>query len=73
MTKKQYIAQADAIKAHNDIRNARALGEERDRFYHAHIETLADFYAVQNPRFDRQLWLDYIAGRCGPNGEKVRK
>lgn len=33
---------------------------------------LADFCKSQNPRFDRERWLDYIAGKCGPSGGKVK-
>jgi hypothetical protein len=33
-------------------------------------DVLADFCRTQNPRFDRERWLDYIAGKCGPNGGK---
>lgn len=32
------------------------------------ILSLADFLASQNPLFNRERWMDYIAGRCGPNG-----
>lgn len=31
---------------------------------------LADFCQSQNPRFNRELWLAYIAGECGPGGGK---
>jgi hypothetical protein len=36
-------------------------------------DALADFCASQNSRFDRERWLGYIAGECGPNGGKVKK
>src|SRR4029077_4184713 len=29
------------------------------------------FCASENPRFKRERWLDYIAGRCGPKRGKV--
>ena len=25
---------------------------------------------AQNPNFDRERWLAYVAGECGPNGGK---
>lgn len=35
------------------------------------VEMLADFCASTNPRFNRQRWLDYVAGKCGPSGGKL--
>ena len=32
---------------------------------------LADFCGRQNPRFDRERWISYIDGECGPSGEKI--
>ena len=32
---------------------------------------LADFCEDQNPRFNRERWLGFIAGENGPNGGKV--
>lgn len=34
---------------------------------------LARFCKQQNANFDRERWLDYIAGTGGPNGGKVAK
>lgn len=60
MTKKQFIALADVIR--DDIND----------FHQNTIERLADFCQSQNPAFKRQRWLDYIAGKCGPNGGKPK-
>lgn len=30
----------------------------------------ANFCHEMNPRFARRRWLDYISGKCGPNGGK---
>jgi hypothetical protein len=30
---------------------------------------LADFYASQDPNFNRERWIDYIAGKCGLGDE----
>lgn len=68
MTKKHFIALADAIRAHN-----RGVPDTAEEFGEAHIEALADFCEAQNPRFQRGLWLAYVAGECGPNGGKVRR
>ena len=63
MTKKNFIALADVIKRHTlDIAKA--------PFSTHHIHALADFCESQSPNFNRSRWLDYIAGKCGPNGGK---
>lgn len=58
MTKKHFIALADLIKSdiHDFTPNA--------------IERLADYCEAENPRFNRERWLDYINGKCGPSGGK---
>jgi len=63
MSKKDFVALADAIRDHNRINS-----QYGDGFTDVYIDTLARFCATQNPRFNRQRWLDYIAGKCGPNG-----
>jgi hypothetical protein len=57
MSKMHFIAIADMI------RNSPA-----GTFSPEAISRLADFCAQQNPAFKRGRWLDYIAGKCGPNG-----
>jgi len=59
MTKKHFIELADTI------RNSAV-------FSGAAIERLADFCASQNPNFNRQRWLDYIAGKCQSGGRGVK-
>jgi hypothetical protein len=66
MTKKTFIALADALREHN-----RTLGTDDVAFDGSHLDALADFCAAQNPRFNRERWLGYIAGECGPNGGKA--
>lgn len=63
MSKKQFIALADTIIREN------TFGVP---FYPRQIEALADFCAAQNPAFNRQRWLDYLAGNRGPGGGKVK-
>jgi len=60
MTKKDFIALADAIKREGKL------------FTGFHLSVLADFCKQQNPQFDRARWLNYIAGKCGPGGGKVK-
>jgi hypothetical protein len=63
MTKKHTIALANAIREHNaTIRGISAP------FDAGQINTLANFCAAQNPQFKASRWLDFIAGKCGPNG-----
>lgn len=66
MSKKDFIALADVIKEHNErdpFRNFAFSGDQ--------IQVLADFCQSQNPNFDRDRWLGYIAGENGPNGGKI--
>jgi hypothetical protein len=63
MSKKDFIALADDIKRSNQYGVA---------FTPAHIEVLADFCKGQNGNFNRERWLDYIAGKCGPSGGAVK-
>lgn len=64
MTKQHFIALADMIRAYNST-------DFRDGdFTQSQIEALASFCGQQNSRFDRQRWLDYVNGQCGPNGGK---
>ena len=61
MTKKHFIALADHIK-NNDV-----------TFDSYAIESLAEYCKDMNPRFNKERWLDYIAGKCGKNGGAVKK
>ena len=70
MTKKHFIALADAIREHNRI--ARNIGHYAE-FKPDQIETLADLCGQQNDRFDRERWLGYIAGTNGKNGGAIKK
>ena len=69
MTKKTFIALADLIRAFNDSANA----NRRTPFTDQQLSFLADFCAAQNPAFNRERWLAYVAGECGPNGGKLKR
>jgi hypothetical protein len=56
MSKKDFIALADSIRAFPG------------RFSNEQIFMLAEFCKSRNPAFNRERWLSYIAGECGPNG-----
>jgi hypothetical protein len=65
MSKKQFIALADAIRRYHALNPVHPFSD-------AQIGLLCDFCASQNPRFLRGRWLDYIAGKCGPNGGAIK-
>lgn len=60
MTKKHFIAIADAIKAN------------RAEFSDAALGILARQFSYINQDFKSQRWFDYIDGKVGPNGGKVK-
>jgi hypothetical protein len=64
MSKKQFVALADSIREHNRLAKFNAFTCDQ-------LAALARFCASENPRFKRDRWLDYIAGRCGPNGGAI--
>ena len=65
MTKKHFIALADALR-NRQIEQYRRYSQSPlylmlvEREHNTTIEALADFCTAQNPRFDRQRWLDYV-------------
>jgi len=68
MSKKDFIALADAIRTRNEYADDCA---GVSRFNSGHLAVLARFCKAQNPAFMEQRWLDYIAGQCGKNGGKI--
>jgi hypothetical protein len=69
MSKKHFIALADAIRENNRIEGPGTL---RGIFNQEQLEVLANFCQSQNPHFNRSRWLGYIAGECGSNGGVVK-
>lgn len=67
MSKKDFIALADAIREHNETLQRYGNGRFT-QFTPDQIETIARFCESQNSNFKRDRWLSYIAGECGPNG-----
>ena len=63
MSKRHFIALADTIRIHNNV-----FGAFGERFTDRQIAELADFCKQQNSNFNRERWISYIAGECGPNG-----
>ena len=69
MSKKDFIALANAIRDYQEAKYRNGESETKAPFL---LDVLADFCATQNPNFKRQRWLDYVAGRCGPSGGKIK-
>lgn len=79
MTKQDFIALADAIKqsrpmvpfsmddAESRVRYSGALHQWEDM-----RSAIASVCAASNPSFNRERWLAYIAGDCGPSGGAVK-
>ena len=70
MTKKNFVALADVISSLTVYEDSGGLSNtniDREEM----IQALARFCQSQNPNFNRERWLAYIAGECGPNGGKV--
>jgi len=69
MSKKDFIALADAIRSNNSCAAQTSLYKP---FTPTQLSVLAVFCGEQNRRFNRERWLDYIAGKCGPNGGAIK-
>lgn len=59
MTKKHFISLAEYIKYN------------KKHFPPEALVVLAAFCYEQNKNFDEYRWMEFIAGRCGPNGGKI--
>lgn len=68
MSKKDFIALADTLKAFFETNAGREMDEISRGILMQH---LANFCAEQNPRFMRDRWLNYVTGKCGKNGGRV--
>ena len=58
ITTRALVALADAIRIHN------RTADGRTEFTPDHLRVLADFCAALDPNFNRERWIDYIAGEC---------
>lgn len=74
MSKKHFIELADCLPTlmGEFKRQHETGGLYPEKAFHAVLDTLADFCAEQNPRFNRDRWMKYINGECGPNGAIYR-
>ncbi len=75
MTKQNFIALADVLRAFEQRMTDAGKTSliRRDGFVTLTQLTheLASFCHSQNPRFNRERWLGYIAGTNGKNGGKA--
>lgn len=79
MTKADFIALADTTRATRPEPSKTVNGTQifagaqaaKLEQWNATRDALADMCAKSNPAFKRGRWLDYIAGKVGPNGGKV--
>jgi hypothetical protein len=70
MTKKHFIALADAIRFHNKLVADKVINSPA--FTVGQLDILAGACEEQNPQFNRERWLSYVAGECGPNGGRIK-
>ena len=70
MTKRHFIALANLVTGLEPLSLRPREPSPEHRQWEAMRDALATFCQEQNPRFLRQRWLDYVAGKCGPNGGK---
>ncbi len=68
MSKKDFIALADTIRMSNQEATHNGIPPV---FSDLAIRDLAMWCQCQNPRFMRERWLDYIAGKCGKNDGRI--
>ncbi len=66
MSKKDFIALADALKA--DTRQYETVEEMHEGM----IDALCAFMRGQNSQFKEDRWRAYLRGECGPSGGAVK-
>lgn len=69
MSKKDFIALADALKREKPGEN---WDPNKRVQWELDCKAVADVCRASNSGFDRERWYDYIAGKCGPSGGKVK-
>jgi hypothetical protein len=77
MTKRDFVALADCVRELKPVfsdysADREAYGAADDQWYET-VKRLAVFCERQNYDFDRQRWLDYVNGVCGPNGGNCKE
>ena len=64
MTKKDYILVANVLR--------HLFAREKTFTTGDILDALCDAFRQINPNFKRGRWIDYILGKCGPNGGTIR-
>jgi hypothetical protein len=72
MSKRHFIALADAIRNHNSAADHPLASGRFTAFTPDQISCIAYFCHKQNPAFNTERWHDYIEGKCGKNGGKIK-
>ena len=75
MSKEDSVALADTFKdafAENGFTREPGFDEDRAIYEGDVKRALVAFCKAQNPAFEEDRWLAYLAGECGPNGGKVK-
>ena len=70
MTKRHFIALADAIRTHNTSSLKGKYAGTHHQFTDDQIEVLARFCGSQSSKFSESIWTGYAKGECGPSGGK---
>ena len=65
MIKEDLVALAEALRTHN------RTADGRTEFTPDQLQVLADFCASQDPNFNQQEWIDYIAGEVRQGDESI--
>ena len=68
MSKKHFIALADALRSIKPGDDCTAMMAQ----WRFTVDTLADLCARENSAFNRQRFIGYIMGECGPSGGAVK-
>ncbi len=79
MSKKHFIALADAFRRSKPLGADESTGitygvvlsAEADQ-WKADVAAVADVCKSANRDFNRERWMDYIHGLCGPSGGKPK-
>lgn len=69
MSKKHFIMLADALRRE---RPAPHWDANKHTQWGLDVKAVADVCAQDNPRFNRERWLGYIMGECGPSGGAIK-
>lgn len=70
MSKKHFIALADALRAEKPGIN---WDPNKMVQWELDVKAIANACAASNPRFNRERWMSYVNGECGPNGGSIKK